>query len=168
MELLKPGPDGSPLPAGSWVLRLSLPVLFNGTTRCSPKAFELSSGDRAEPVPRLSVFAEGLTTRRQCFELASNPQRSAVFRLGVDSIRSIRPNPDNPKMPNLDVEWERARTPDESGLLVPDNRPGALGHAGITNLGRSDILDSGQRKRLRASLADAAIFVGEMSSLAEK
>lgn len=62
-------------------------------------------------------------------------------------------------MPGLDVQWERAYVTDEEGNLVPDERPGAAGHAGITQLGRADLLDKNQRKWLRVRLADAAQFV---------
>jgi hypothetical protein len=156
---LRPGQDGEPLPAGEWVLRLAvLTQDIRETGRPSPKAFELSSEDRQGTPPRLSVWAERLTTPHQAWLLmGARPQCRLVLRLGVDTIRSLRPEPDSPDVPALDVPWERLMIRDENGRLVPDTRPGAEGHAGITGLAREGGLTRLHTKSLRSQLADTAI-----------
>jgi hypothetical protein len=152
-----PGADGTPLPGGAWVLRLAIPSYSpDEPPRCSPNAFELSSADKQQPVPRLSVFAEELTSPKQAYELVGNPNRSRAFRLSVDDIR-VEAASDA-----LEVEWERAHRVSDGGEVVPDDRPGALGHAGITNLGREDLHTRAQRKWLRG-LADFSRFVCDLS-----
>jgi hypothetical protein len=159
MEPLRPGQDGEPLPAGEWVLRfaaLTKDVLETG--KPSPRAFELSSEDRQSAPPRLSVWAERLTTARQAWMLmGAKPEYQLILRLNVDVIRALRPEPDAPAVPGLDVQWDRLIVQDEAGRRVPDTRPGAEGHAGITGLARGGEMTRLHTKSLRSQLADAAI-----------
>jgi hypothetical protein len=155
--------DDSPLDSDEWVLRLAEANLDpTDTHRCSPKAFELSSLEKQQAGPGLSVFAERLTTPEEAWSLGSNPRRTRVFRLLVGEVRRVRPTPESAEMPGLDVRWERAYTTGPYGGQIPDTRPGAEGHAAITGLGRTDLLDKNQRKRVRVKLADAARFVKDI------
>jgi hypothetical protein len=57
-------------------------------------AFELSTADKAEEVPSLSVWAERLTTAFQAWELTgSKADYRLVIRLKVDEVRALRPTP---------------------------------------------------------------------------
>jgi hypothetical protein len=89
-----------------------------------------------------------------------------ALRLQVDTIRSLRPEPDSPAVPGLDVQWDRLTVRDETGALTPDTRPGAAGHAGITGLARGAGVTRLHTKSLRSQLADAAIaFLVEPDAL---
>ena len=77
------------------------------------------------------------------------PAYQLALRLSVDAIRALRPNPDSPQIPNLDVQWHTLLNDDGSR----DTRPGADGHAGISGLHAGS---SAQRKSLRRRLAQLA------------
>jgi hypothetical protein len=161
MDSLRPGQDGEPLPAGEWVLRLA-PISkdFLETGRPSPKAFELSTEDRKGTPPRLSVWAERLTTPRQAWVLSGGrPEYQLALRLNVDVIRALRPEPDSPEVPSLDVQWERLMVTNENGRWVPDTRPGASGHAGIAGLLRGGPVSRLHTQSLRSQLADLAAAI---------
>ena len=150
MRVSRPGADGEPLPDGAWVFRLSaVPKDFHETGKINEAAFDLSDADKRAAVPRLSVWTEDLTSPEQARGMLTNPARyELVLRLGVDEVRSLRPAPDAPQTPTLDVQWERRVTIDADGQAVPDTSPGAEGHAGITGLSRQ----SGEPRRRVASL----------------
>jgi hypothetical protein len=158
MESLRQGRDGEPLPSGEWVLRLAaLTKDVLESDRPSPKAFELSTEDRQSLPPRLSVWAERLTTPHQAWSLlGARSEYQLVLRLNVDVIRSLRPEPDSPDVLGLDVQWHWLMVQDAAGSWIPDTRPGAVGHAGITGLARGGGVTRLHTKSLRSQLADAA------------
>lgn len=161
-----PGPDGSPVPGGVVVLRManqpavdqlspeSLRRVQDG--KALPTFFELSSEDLKQPVPRLSVWVEGLTTVGQAWVLVgSNPKRRWVLFLAADEVRTITAKPDQKlsATPPLDVQWERATILTADGARGEDHRPGWEGHAGIAPL---NVGNKTQRLSLRWQLADLA------------
>ena len=117
-------------------------------------AFLLSSEDRAQPNPRVSVWMTALTTLEQAWLLTggSRERRGGLF-LEVDKIRSLRPIPPEPVHPGLDVEWEPAMVPDGLGGRMPESRSGFEGHAGIVRLD-DRYGTKQQRKKFRVQLAD--------------
>jgi hypothetical protein len=92
-------------------------------------------------MPKLSVFAESLTTPEQAGTIAG-PKKSheLVLRLSVDAVRAVRPDCNVANAETLDVVWDH----------ITDTRPGAEGHAGITGLNGTD------RRIYRRKLADIA------------
>ena len=149
------GPEGSPVPSGVSVVRLAdLASVENG--RASATIFALSSADKNQESPRLSVWVEGLTAAEEAWMLTGRGrERRAVLTLSVDAIRALVSTPTNPIHPGLEVEWERATTLDGVGDRVLDSRPGAEGHAGIARLD-DRFGTKTQRKSLRVKLADIA------------
>ncbi len=144
---LKPGAEGSPLPDGVEIYRL-----FRATNdgKCPPEAFELSTEDKAQPVPRLSAWATKLTTTAQADALTGRKKDAAGFLL-VDDVRKLRPDPDNPDMRSLDVEWERAvELVAEKAVVV--KKPGAKGHCGISRMNQETTLAGANLKNHRKSL----------------
>jgi len=118
--------------------------------------FQMSSDDKESEGKRLSIWVEELTIADQAWEfMGARPECDAVACLCVDRIRLI------PSQPGFDpprVEWEQAFTRDTSGSRIPNNRPGAEGHCGITGLdqGGDGKTHSRQRKAMRSDLADLA------------
>jgi hypothetical protein len=151
MARLQPGKEGEPLPSGEWVLRLTVASKdFLETGQVSPEVFSFSTEDRQDDPPHLSVWAEQLTSPEQAWTLmGQKPHYRLALRLNVDAIRALRPNPDSPELPNLDVQWHPLLAEDGS----PDRRPGAEGHAGIIGLHAGM---SAQRKSWRRRLAQLA------------
>jgi hypothetical protein len=151
MDSLQPDQTGVSLPAGEWVLRIaSVPKDFQETGQINPEVFALSTEDRREHPPRLSVWAEKLTSPEQAWLLmGGRPNYRLALRLNVDAIRALQPNPELPEVPDLDVQWHALL--DEDGS--PDTRAGTEGHAGITGL---DAGSSAQRKSFRRRLARLA------------
>ena len=153
-----PGADGSALPCGITVIRLvNEPKMGNLSPEAVrrveaglalPAFFELSTADKNEAIPRLSVWVDGLTTLQQAWVLVgANPTRRWVLFLSVDTILTI------PAVPPLDVQWERAMHIPDNGPRTPEFRSGWEGHAGIANL------DSGnktQRAFFRSALSEIA------------
>jgi hypothetical protein len=138
----KRGEDGAPLPHGEWVLRLSArPKDFHVNGKAPPIAFKLSTTETQEKMPKLSVFAESLTTPEQAWTIAgAKKNHELVLRLSVDAIRALRPGADAPSAETLDVVWHH----------IADPLPGAEGHAGVTGL------DGTNRKIFRRKLTDIA------------
>ena len=164
--LLTPGPDGSPVPVGVRLIRLANePRLENLSPeairqthdgKALPTFFELSSEDKRQAVPRLSVWVDGLTTVAQAVVLlGATPERRVVLFLNSDEVRTVfGPGIDRlPSTPLLDIHWERATNLSETGDRVNETRLGWEGHAGITNL---DCGNKSQRTSLRMSLAAIA------------
>jgi hypothetical protein len=153
------GAEGEPVPPGELVLRVSarkwLPMDFPENRQVNPLLFKLSSSDERADPPHLSVFAEKLTTSAQAWELlGAKPEHSIVVRLNVDEVRALQPSPECPGFLGLDVIWTQALVTTE-GVEVPDDRPGADGHAGIIRSGVAP-LNRTQRSDLRSKLADLA------------
>ena len=123
--------------------------------RCAlPDFFELSTEDRKQPSPSLSVWVEALTSVEEAWKLVGSVRRRRiVLKLAVEGIRSIRAEPVDPAHSGLDVVWEPATVIDDGGNRLLDFRPGAEGHAGITQLDEGTRI---QRKDLRAQLARIA------------
>lgn len=140
--------EGVSLPADSLVFRL---CRATNTGEMAPEAFELSSKDKAQAIPRLSVWEESRTTHVQAIQLSGN-RYDMAGHLPVGRIQEVRPDPEDPDAANLDVQWELAR--DESG--APIALAGAEGHSGITGLAQVEALTKPQRKSLRAKLARIA------------
>ncbi len=164
-EQILPGTAGSEVPGAIDVLRLA-----NEPTeaRMSPQAirtvmehrralpdfFELSTKDRKQSSPSLSVWVEALTSVEEAWKLVGSVRRRRiVLKLAVDAIRSIRLEAADPAHSGVDVVWEPATIIDNRGNRLPDFRPGAEGHAGITQLDEGTRI---QRKDLRAHLARIA------------
>jgi hypothetical protein len=121
-----------------------------------PEFFQLSSEDKKQDVPRLSVWVLGLTSVAQAWVLVgANDRRICVMQLAVDQVRKVyAPESNgNPPSPNLDVEWEQAMRRLIDGTYVKETRPGWEGHAGITGL---DFGTKIQREAIRLALADLA------------
>ena len=158
MPVLLPGAAGDPLPAGESILRLAIPSMhFEESGRASAAMFDLSTADRQSDPPLLSVWAEQLTTSAQAWELVgADPRYRLVLRLNVDDVRSLRPEPDSREVPSPDVVWDPLATTDENGDSVPDPRPGAAGHAGMTGLARGGAVTQAHTKSLRYQLARLA------------
>ena len=138
----KRGEDGAPLPDGEWVLRLSArPKDFDLNGKAPPIAFKLSTTETQEKMPRLSVFAESLTSPKQAWIIAgAKEHHELVLRLSVDAIRALWPGADVANAETLDVVWHH----------IADTQPGAEGHAAITGL------DGTHRRIYRMKLADIA------------
>lgn len=146
---LRTGPKGESLPSGEIVFRL-VAASKDGPI-ASPAHFELSSADKESTPPSLSVWAERLTTPEEAREFRG-PKRDIsrlVLYLDVDRIRTLRPEPDSPDAPYLDVVWEPLAV-EEDGW-----RNGAAGHAGIINLKHANMSKLHYRS-LRSQLADLA------------
>jgi hypothetical protein len=158
MRRLRPGPDGEPLPSGEWVIRLAaLPKDFPETGKVNEAVFELSTEDKNERNPRLSVWASGLTTERQAWVLTgSKPKLELVVRLNVDEVRALRPSADAPQTPTLDVQWAPLEMSDADGKPIPDTRAGAEGHAGVSGLHREPGESRLRTKSLRHELTKIA------------
>jgi hypothetical protein len=167
METLQPGPAGEPLPSGEWVLRLAVASKdFLETGQVSPEVFALSTEDRRDDPPRLSVWAERLTRPDQAWHLlGEKPHYRLSLRLSVDAIRALRPHPDSPEALSLDVQWHPLLTADRA----PDPRPGAAGHSGITGLeaGASAQRKSWRRKLAQLGGADARWIAHELPATEE-
>lgn len=108
---------------------LPVPKDFAENGKAEPTSFELSSEEKLDPLPRLSVFSESRSTARQAWEIVGSKEKQYLcLRLQVDAVRAFPP---------LDVVWHR----------IPVEKAGAAGHAGVTGLAGS------QRKVLRTQLA---------------
>jgi hypothetical protein len=156
--MLQPGSDGDPVPSGTLIFRVGRDVHASEAALERrvplPGLFELSETDKNAPIPRLSVWVEELSVADQAWDfMGSRPKNTLVACLTVDAVRSIN-TPEGFAAP--DVEWEKALLPDGS----PNERPGAQGHCGISNLnqggnGKQDGAKA-KRKLIRMKLADAA------------
>jgi len=107
--------------------------------------FELSSDDKCEPVPTLSVFDSEYTTPEQASELTSG--KKVIYFLNAGEIRQIDKPTEDPK---IDI----IRTPSRDGS---QDKPGSNGHCGITNLKRPPGYDKKRWKERRYELARLAL-----------
>ena len=139
-HLLHPGETGERLPDDESVFRL-LKSLKDG--KVIPEHFALSSDDKKNPLCTLSVWAESLTTPSQAIEFMNgNIQEYSYYcRLQVHQVRSLTIS--ELPQPALDVVCDRLCI---EGTSQPDTRPGAKGHAGITGLRRSLIIQEAATK----------------------
>ena len=155
-----PGKDGEPVPAGTQVFRIGKSIQPSAeakrTGRVSPEMFELSSDDKNSKGQRLSIWVEELTIADQAWDfMGGKPECDLVACLCVDGIQSI-PTQEDFEQPR--VEWEMALAIDAEGGVIPNGRPGAQGHCGITGLnqGGNGRVHKNRRKAMRSDLADAA------------
>jgi hypothetical protein len=149
---LTPANDGEPLPSGEWVIRVAKTSKYGFSAHQS--ALELSSKDKEARVPRLSVWAEKLTSDDWAWRLTGcRKSNDAILRINVDVIRSLLPRPNDAPAPHLEVEWEPLLISENEGEVHRDTRPGAPGHAGIRHL---RIGTKEQYKSLRIQLAENA------------
>jgi len=137
------GEDGQPLPDGEVVFRFAIaPKDFDRDGKplsVSLGSFELSSQEKFNPPPRLSVFAASVTTYDQGW-LIAGAKHDLVFDLSVHEVRLLRIPHDNP---SIDVVWHH----------IESDAPGAQGHAGLIGLAEGDKL---KKKKLRFALAELA------------
>lgn len=118
---LTPGPDGSPVPAGVRLIRLANKPRWENLSpeavrqvrdgKALPTFFALSSEEKKQPIPRLSVWVDGLTTIAQAVVLlGAIPDRRFVLFLNVDQVRTVFVLSIDalPPTPPLDIHWERA------------------------------------------------------------
>lgn len=149
-----PGNRGERVPGGSDVTRLakeSSSAYEAGAVH--PSTFDLSSEDKAAPLQSLSVWVSELTTCGQARELIDESKRSLYvycLSLSIDRIRQITIADSGT---NLDVVWDPLHC-ESSGVRLPDERPGAGGHAGVINYKRPPGMDKALYKELRSKLAD--------------
>jgi hypothetical protein len=155
---LVPGNTGEPLPPGEWVIRLGRP-----TKEGKPNwdDLRLTDDDRKDDPPRMSVFAERLTSDMNAWVISgkNDIKKNLVMRMNVDEIRSIHSLPieDFPSAVALDVEWDTLYVQDgDPELKIKDSRVGADGHAGVRHMEKAH--QSQYRKKLRVKLLD---LVGE-------
>lgn len=144
---IAPGAEGAPLPQEAEVFRL---CKATNDGKLAPEAFHLSSGDKAQPVPRLSVWETTNTTLEQA-DVATSGKNALAGFLRVADVRQLRPDPDHEGLVHLDVEWERAKELVE-GEKVISTKPGAMGHSGITRLDQERAADGTPLKTYRKSL----------------
>lgn len=154
-DRLRPGIKGERLPDGEEVFRLQKVSSKDAslTGKALPTHFELSTDDKKATPPSLSVWASDLTSPQQARVIRGVEAARLVLYLNVDQIRSLRPEPDSPDAPYLDVVWEPLFNRDN--VNVPDERPGAEGHAAIINLKHPN-MSSLDYRSLRSQLADLA------------
>jgi len=162
MTKLRAGKDGDAVPPGTLIFRigkrtkLSPEALRKG--KASPEMFVLGSEDKESEGQRLSIWVEELTIADQAWDfMGGKPEHNIVACLTVDKILAIPPQPgfEPPR-----VEWEEALMIDGEGKQVPNTRPGAEGHTGITGLnqGGDGKIHKRQRSEMRSDLADAAVL----------
>jgi hypothetical protein len=141
---------GHRLPGCEVVLRVPnepLPKDFAKSPKANPMWFRLSSRDERQTPPRISVFSSRFTTPMEAWRLAgSKAERMVVAAIRVRTVRKIHPISQSTAFKPLDVIWDRE---------IDTNKPGSLGHAGITGLD-SRALDPAARKSCRQQLADSA------------
>jgi hypothetical protein len=139
MSKLQRGADGQPIPEGEWVRRAFKTKFLTMNGEISEKQFEPSTADKMDPKNRLTVWVEQITLDEHIYTLSNNtPAESVLARLNVDDVRSLRPEPLEPNISHLEVEWHL------------DERPNAEGHAGIRDLCEGTKL---QKRSLRVQLA---------------
>jgi hypothetical protein len=108
---------------------------------------ELSSKDKSDESPKLSVYAKSLTTEMQaCKLIGTGKTHRLVATLNVEEIRNA-----STEIP-LDVVWDEPKLDDDT----PDTRPGAEGHAGVMGLKRPPSIEKTKFKDLQSKLADIA------------
>ena len=146
------GKQGERLPEGENVLRLLKKTTKDGNV--SPDEFELSTQDKNSALQSVSVWAEQLTTPEQAREFMGDKKDAYSWycSLRVDTIRALRPTPEDTAVRPLDVVW------DPLTLVVAGREEGELlgveGHCGITGLMRPPGLPKIYFFSLRSQLAD--------------
>jgi hypothetical protein len=163
---ISPGSDGTPVPAGTAVIRLGpKPPLKNLNDPGHAKLalgqaweglFAFSESERKLASPRLSVWLTALTTPAQAWLLVgANWKNVILVNLRVDQVRIVFApgTASTPETPRLDVVWEQATTVDSNDPLqrISETRPGCQGHCGIDGLYRGT---KAQRGKLRELLTD--------------
>lgn len=141
------GAEGQSLPSYAEVFRL---CRGSSDGKFPPEAFHLSTRDKEQAVPRLSVWETTNTTVEQADSMTQNRNALAGFLL-VSDVQQLRPEPDHPGVAHLAVEWEAARETID-GMEVLSKRPGAAGHCGITRLDQDRATDGTSLKAHRKSL----------------
>ena len=144
------------LPDGETVIRLLRKTTSEG--KISPDEFDLSSRDKASELQSISVWAVRLTSPEQAWEFMGEKKEaySLFCSLNVDHIRTLCPEPDNKEVNFLNVVWDPLVVTQKDGNEIPDTRPGAEGHSGITGLMRPPGLPKPHFFSLRSQLADLA------------
>ena len=130
------------------------PVIFKPSSQIvNPEAFVLSSTEKLDTEPKLSVFARSKTSLAQACAIWNKvPFDATMFlALKVNEIRSIRPIPEDARIKPLNVVWH----------VINNQQPGIDGHAGITGLAQDHVANERQRKSLRLQLADNALIIDE-------
>ena len=150
-EPLQPGKTGEPLSTSEVVFRL-LKASKDGVA--VEAHFALSEEDKQAKLPALSVWAVRLTTPEQArhfFAVEKQADYALCALLNVEDVRTLG----IPELPHpvLEVVWD---TLYEEGITLPDTRPGAKGHAGITGLVKPPGMERRIYKKLRTRLADLA------------
>lgn len=116
-----------------------------------PSVFDFSSTEREEKVEakrKISLFAHQLTCMQEAWNLLGcNPKKNAVILLLVAKVRGIKPS-NNPNHVGLDAKWDQAKL--KTG--EPDERPGAIGHCAIWNLG---VGSKSEKLSLKQALVEA-------------
>ena len=160
------GADGTFLPDEAVVLRmcyasryakdLSIESGSGALAIAFSAVFVLSTEDKTQTPPHLSVYESSLTTPEQARELTGG-DKNLVLLLPVDSVRDLK----NPNFPEhvLNVSWFQAFVLSED-KYVPDTRIGSEGHCGITGLKRPPAMPRLYWKWFRVKLADIAIAKG--------
>ncbi len=149
-EQLQAGETGVPLPEGEIVFRL---IKASKDGYALETHFSLTSADEENSLKAISVWAETRTTPEQARVFMGERTLSyEVFcRLNVDRVRELTLS--ELARPPLDVVWD---TLFQDGINIPDARPGASGHSGITGLARPPGMPKIVYKQLRTQLADLA------------
>lgn len=143
--MIQPGAENEPLPSDIQVFRLAQ-LSLDG--KVSSQAFYPSTEDIKSSTESITVWVTTLTTPLQAKAfMGTNPEKyTHVYTFIVNEIRNLRPIPDNPKAPSLDVVW----------VPLAEKLSGASGHAGITGLVKPPGLEKTLYKSFRSQLADLA------------
>jgi len=159
------GKDGELLAGSAIVFRMCYKNLLNhvyvsrgsgALAMAFAEAFVLSTADKNQSPPYLSVYEESLTTFKEGKQLTGG--KDMVLRLPVVDIRGLK----NPSGYTLNVCWFLAQIP-VNGSFAADNRPGSIGHCGITGLSRPPKLPHLDWKWFRVRLADIAVKMGPVT-----
>jgi hypothetical protein len=146
------GAEGTSLYDGAVIIRMWYKTSIVGASASGAlaAAFRLSSRDKQQNPPYLSMFEQSLTTDQQAKEITGKDLALPLF---VSEVRSLV-NPDYPDH-TLDVCWFQATILQETES-VPDHRPGTEGHCGIIGLLRPSEFPKKRWKWFCVKLADIA------------
>lgn len=154
--MIQCGELNEPIPGGTRVFRLARPESSTGEPTYT--AFELSTEDRVQEPPKLSVWLDALTQPEQAREVIPHPQSyTFALYLKTDTVRTIHQRlPGPPQMITpLDVVWDPLPTPPQYS-----HRPRWLdGHCGVTGLLRPPQIERKVYKTLRTLLFRASEIV---------
>jgi hypothetical protein len=168
-ELLNQQKNHSSVPDECRVLRLARPPKDfdkkqNVLAIQLEEEFVLSSKDKIENPPHLSVWVDSLTTPEQAYSfLEENSPRKLVLRLEVQEIRTTEANSEEASYSGLlNVIWVYLFQ-NLDCHQVRDSCPGAYGHSGIIGLDEKSAPDGLTKKQkqllrkdLRSKLAEIA------------